>query len=264
MLLDRGFPGENVTVLLDEEATRDGILSAIAEFGDATSPEGRAVFAFAGHTRRRHGENHIVAADGQTISAAALSEALSSVRAPMWVALPTCYAAGFALPGTVGPNRIATFASTATERSFESTRFGHSFLFEYMVKRFLDGTAKRTSVERAFTSAKRGLERDYPRFTPVMDDQLPGEFALGRRTASGPRKVDRPAHRPAREERNAPSRATPTPSRPPDKEDEPNDPQHDRDDGDGEEPKRQKGIGDWKACGTYPSFGDCDRSEDED
>lgn len=259
MLLDRGFPSENVTVLVDDEATRDAILSAIAEFANATSPEGRAVFAFAGHTRRQHGQNHIVAADGQTITAGTLSEALSSVRAPMWVALPTCYAAGFARPGIVGPNRIATFASGATERSFESTRFGHSFLFEYMLKRFLDATDKRTSVERAFTSAKRGLERDYPRLAPVMDDQLPGEFALGRRAPSEPRAGDRSPRRPAREERDAPSRATPTPSRPPDKGDEP-----DSQDDDGDHRQRRKGIGDWKACGAYPSFGDCDRSEDED
>lgn len=258
MLLERGFPSENVTVLLDEEATREGILAAIAELGRAVSREGRAVFAFAGHTRRRGRENHIVAADGQTISAGTLSEALSSVRAPMWVALPTCYAAGFARPGIVGPNRVATFASSATERSFESASLGHSFLFEYMVKRALHEKEAATSVERAFTFAKHGLERDYPRYVPVMDDRFPGEFTLGRPIAPGPPGRDRSLRQPAPQKRATPSRASPSPSPAPDNQDEdpPNDERDDR--------QRQKGVGDWKACGAYPSFGDCDRSEDED
>lgn len=178
-LLAYGFPAERVTVLENDDARRGSILGAIEELAGTTAPDGRAVFAFAGHTRRIRGQNRIVAADGRTISADELAGALDDVRAPMWVALPTCYAAGFGVPGIVGPGRVTTFASAADQPSYESLGLGRSFLFEYMVGRAMLAGRASGSVEQAFVYAREELERDFSRHVPLMDDRFPGSFVLG-------------------------------------------------------------------------------------
>lgn len=178
-LLAYGFPEDRVMVLENADADRDRILGAIEELAATTAPDGRAVFAFAGHTRRTRGKNRLVAADGRTISADELARALNRVRTPMWVALPTCYAAGFRVPGIVGPGRVTTFASAADRPAYESIDLGRSFLVEYMVGRAMLSGRASGSVEQAFVHAHHGLERDFSRYVPLMDDRFPGPFVLG-------------------------------------------------------------------------------------
>lgn len=176
-LVAYGWPTDKIQMLLEGEATTEGILAAIERLARAPT-DSRAVFAFAGHTRRIGGQNHIVTADGRLLSAGRLAAALGKVQAPLWVALPTCYAAGFAVPGIVAEGRIATFASQADQVAYEDTTFGRSYLFQYMIAEAMLGRKASGSVEQAFSYAARELRND-KRSTPVLHDQYPGEFVLG-------------------------------------------------------------------------------------
>jgi hypothetical protein len=128
----------------------------------------------------------------------------------MWIALPTCYAAGFAIPGIVGPGRVVTFASSADRPSYEATWFGRSFLVQFMVlEAMLHGRAS-GSVERAFAYAHREIEQyGEADLMPLIDDRHPGEFVLGRPIPPKPTASREPASDPRR------SGATPPPSSPP-------------------------------------------------
>jgi hypothetical protein len=178
-LVTFGYEPSDVVVLLEGEATKGRILSEIRSLAARTPAHGQAVFAFAGHTRRKNGENQLRAADGGTISAGALATHLREVRAPMWVALPTCYAAGYRVPGISGPNRVATFASAPDQLAYESTAFRRSYLIEYMVVRgMLSGKAPAT-VEGAFAFAHTTLQRTRPDRVPLIQDDYAGDFVLG-------------------------------------------------------------------------------------
>lgn len=174
-----GFPARSTTMLLDGEATRGAVLAGIAGLAERLGPEDRAVVAFAGHTRRKDGENYLLTGDGHAISASELARAVGRIRAPTWVALPTCYAAGFDLPGIVGPNRIATFGARADEYTYETTRYGHSFMVQYMVREAMLGGRASGSVQEAFAYAERELQDRYGRFVPVMEDGIGEPFRLG-------------------------------------------------------------------------------------
>jgi hypothetical protein len=173
-----GWEPSHVRVLLDGQASREAILHSIAWLADNAGTDGRAVFSFAGHTRKRGGVNLMVGADGRTIDAGTLSRSLGRVRAPMWATFPTCYAAGFAVPGIVGPGRVVTFGSSASSLTYETRSFGRSFLFEYMVAEGMLRQPEPPSVEQAFAMAHNGLERDYPSNVPLIDDRYEGEMTL--------------------------------------------------------------------------------------
>jgi hypothetical protein len=177
-LVQYGFPEGNIIMLTDGAATTSRILSALDELAARSPADGRAVFSFAGHTQLMGGVSHFVAADGGLISAGTLASKLARVRAPMWVALPTCYAGGYALPGIVGPNRIATFASGAHSVSYELGSSG-SWLMLYMVEyAMLDHEAPR-SVEASFNYAHAAIVKVNPDREPFMVDRIPGDFVLG-------------------------------------------------------------------------------------
>ena len=173
-----GFSDQNVTVLLEEQATRPAILHALRALATRTPPNGVAVFAIATHTQRSRGTNLLATAEGSRVSAHELAEHLRAVRAPMWVALPTCYAAGYARPGVVGFNRVATFASAADRQAYEAGEAG-SFLFIHMVRRAMVERQAPESVESAFAFARGEIERSYPEHVPSMSDGIPGELVLG-------------------------------------------------------------------------------------
>ena len=173
-----GFLETNVSMLLDGEATRSEILSKLDELAAKTPKDGVAVFALASHTRKHGGQSHLVAADGRLISASELAGRLAKVKSKMWVALPTCYAGGYALPGVVGNDRVATFASSAKEESFELGTAG-SYLFINMVRKaMIEGRAP-NSVESAFKFAEAEIRRTAPRRVPFMADGVKGDLVLG-------------------------------------------------------------------------------------
>ena len=109
----------------------------------------------------------------------------------MWVALPTCYAGAYALPGIVGPNRIATFSSAADSVSYELGPAG-SWLILYMVEyAMLEGEAPR-SVESSFAYARAAIGRVNENRVPFMVDRIPGDFVLGTLGPPGREAVSTP------------------------------------------------------------------------
>ena len=178
-LLGYGFREDNITLLLDGQATRSAILGALDSLALRTPASGVAVVAIATHTKRSGGTNLLATADGGRISAAELASRLGAVRSPAWVALPTCYAGGYAKPGIVGYNRVATFASDGNTMSYQAGSAG-SFLFIHMVRRAMLEGRSPESVEGAFEFARGEIERDYPERVPSMSDGVPGDLVLGR------------------------------------------------------------------------------------
>jgi hypothetical protein len=177
-LLMYGFKSKNITMLREGEATRAGILAGLGSLAQRTPASGVAVFAVATHTRRHGGQNELLTADGLRISANELGSHLGRVRSPLWSAFPTCYAAGYAVPGIVGKDRIATFASSAREVSYQLGEAG-SFLIHTMVRRGMIDRNAPASVEDAFRFAKQTLEKESPKHVPVISDGLRGDLVLG-------------------------------------------------------------------------------------
>jgi hypothetical protein len=177
-LVAYGFPEANVVTLTEGQATAGRILSELDRLAARSPADGRAVFAFAGHTRMVGSVPHFVAGDGGLIAAGTIAAKLARVRAPMWVALPTCYAGAYALPGIIGPNRIATFSSAADSVTYELGPAG-SWLILYMVEyAMLEGEAPR-SVESSFAYARAAIGRVNENRVPFMVDRIPGDFVLG-------------------------------------------------------------------------------------
>jgi hypothetical protein len=191
-LLMYGFADENIHVLLEGRATRGRILDELSSLAARTPSNGIAVFAVATHTRRAGGQNELLTADGLRVSARELASRLSAVRSRMWVALPTCYAAGYALPGIVGRDRIATFASAADRPSYQLGDAG-SFLILNMVRHAMIERQAPGSVEDAFHWAKNTLEESSPENVPSMSDGIPGDLVLGRVEADDLQGPTRPS-----------------------------------------------------------------------
>jgi hypothetical protein len=177
-LLRYGFRGENISLLLNEQATRPAILSALRTMAARTPANGIAVFAIATHTRRSGGTNQLATAEGARISAHELASHLAAVRSRTWIAMPTCYAGGYALPGIVGPNRIATFSSSANEQSYQAGAAG-SFLFIHMVRRAMLESHAPYSVESAFAFAQDEIQRQHPDHVPSISDGIAEDLVLG-------------------------------------------------------------------------------------
>lgn len=178
-LLGYGFLRKNITLLTEKEATASAIRHELAELGRRTPADGVAVFAVATHTRRRGGRNTFLTADGGEISATELGAALSKVRSKMWVALPTCFAGGYAVPGVVGRNRVATFASPSSQQTYQVGSAGSYLVINMVREAMLRGHAPR-SVEDAFRYARDTLERTHPNRVPIIDDGVKGQLVLGR------------------------------------------------------------------------------------
>jgi hypothetical protein len=177
-LVRYGFPEGHIVLLTEGEATESRILRELDSLAARSPADGRAVFAFAGHTGLVGGVPNLVTADGGHISADVLAAKLARVRAPMWVALPTCYAGAYARPGIIGPNRVATFSSAANAETYELGPAG-SWLILYMVEyAMLDGEAPQ-SVEASFDWAKAAIDKVNPDREPFMVDGTPGDFVLG-------------------------------------------------------------------------------------
>jgi len=172
-LLKYGFHSSDITILLDGRATRSRILAELRNLVARTPSDGIAVFAAASHGAG----TSFRTADGARLYAGELGSYLGRIRAPVWTSLAMCYAAGFAVPGVVGPNRIATFSSAANQLTYEIPGAG-SELFYTMVKQgMLDGYAPQ-SVESAFRYARSTLAKSYTNL-PVISDGVPGDLVLG-------------------------------------------------------------------------------------
>lgn len=235
-LLMYGFKDENIRMLVESSATREAIRSELTSLAARTPVNGIAVFAVATHTRRYGGQNELLTADGLRISAGELASRLGAVRSRMWIALPTCYSAGYALPGIVGRDRIATFASPADRPSYQLGEAGSFLILNMVRKAMLEQQAPR-SVEEAFHWAKNELERSSPENVPSMSDGIRGELVLGRIDAAEDERVSG-----VRDSAQPETRAAP---------DEPDHRATVRDDAEASEPSRGSSSGGVGVCGTY-------------
>jgi hypothetical protein len=177
-LLGYGFPEGNVTTLLDAQATRAAILQGLDDLARRTPASGVAVLLIASHSRQHNGIDQILAADGARVDSTEIAARMKKVRSRAWIALPTCFAGGYALPGIVGPGRVATFASSAGSESYEVGRPG-SYLIIDMVQEAMIEQKAPYSVESAFEYAQQKLERTHPNRVPSMSDGVPGDLVLG-------------------------------------------------------------------------------------
>ena len=206
-LFKYGFRSSDVVVLLDGQATRARILAELQRLVARTPADGIAVFAAASHGAG----SSFRTADGARLYASELGRYLGSIRAPVWTALAMCYAAGFAVPGVVGDNRIATFSSAADEKTFEAGEAGSDMFSAMLREAMIEGRAPR-SVESAFLYARSSLAR-WTNNLPVMSDGVSGDLVLGE-TPAAVRATATPGPPPRTPEPvvNATPEPTPTPA----------------------------------------------------
>jgi hypothetical protein len=177
-LLDYGFPPQNVRTLLDAQASRAAILQGLDDLVAETPPSGIAVVAIAAHSRRYGGVDQLLAADGLRVDSTEIAGRLQHLRARAWIALPTCYAGGYAIPGIVGHNRIATFASDGRSESYEVGRAGSYLIIDMVQDAMIERYAPQ-SVESAFYWAQHRLEQTNPNRVPSISDGIDGDLVLG-------------------------------------------------------------------------------------
>lgn len=177
-LLAYGFPARNITTLLDAQASRNAILGGLETLARQTPATGVAVVVIASHSRQHGGIDQVLAADGKRVDSTEIASRLRSLRSRAWIALPTCFAGGYALPGIVGHNRIATFASSGDSESYELGHAG-SYLILDMVRRAMIDRQAPQSVEASFEWAQKTLERTNPNRVPYMSDGIDGDLVLG-------------------------------------------------------------------------------------
>jgi hypothetical protein len=171
-----GVPADHRVLLLDGAASSCGIRTALDWLVARATPDSTAVFFYAGHARKP-GNRVIVAADGSLISDAELGDSLGRLQARRaWVAMATCYGAGFTQ--MLAPGRILTGAAGADDLAYEAVGADRSFMVEYMVHRAILEGAAPSSVEAAYAYARNALQVDDPARVPVQIDQTPGELDL--------------------------------------------------------------------------------------
>jgi hypothetical protein len=204
-LLKYGFPAQNITMLLDGQATRSAILSGLAKLAARSMSGGIAVVSITTHAST----NATFRAWDGRVSARELGTRLGRVRGRLWTTVATCYAGGFAVPGVVGSGRIGVFSSSARDKSWQVGSAG-SYVIRYMVKAaMVEGDAP-DSVESAFAYAKKKLHDYEPDYEPLIKDGVDGDLRLGPVTWLHPSK---PAETKTTTTRSTPKpTSTPSPS----------------------------------------------------
>jgi hypothetical protein len=182
-----GYRPEDVTLLVNREATRANIIRALEELAGDPRVDSRSqvVIFYSGHGLRngpdsglripergvsyalvpydyasfdyRQGEGLIW--DGE------LSRLLSGLRPrQMWISIDSCFSGGFDRPGISGPGRVVTMSSAADELSSEMDGAGHGVMSELMVD---EGIAHGLSVEDSFAraAAQAGSYGQHPRIS---------------------------------------------------------------------------------------------------
>lgn len=176
-LIKYGFPSGNIKMLLNGAATRGAVINELDALSRRTSSDGIAVFAVAAHSSNKNGAS-FKTVEGQRVSAGEVGSRLGRVAGKVWSIFATCYAGAYAVPGTVGRDRIANFSSSPDERSWQLGAAG-SYLVRGIARfAILDGNAPK-SVESAFAYAHKRLLRDDPGYEGKMSDGVSGELILG-------------------------------------------------------------------------------------
>ena len=177
-LLEYGFPPQNIATLVSANATRANILHGLDALVAEAPASGIAVVLIAGHSRRYGGIEQLLTADGQRVNSTEIAARLQGLRSRAWIAIATCFAGGYALPGIVGPGRVATFASNANSEAYDVGSDGSYMIMGMVHDAMLERRAPE-SVESAFSWAQASIEKTTPDRVPLMSDGVAGDLVLG-------------------------------------------------------------------------------------
>lgn len=192
-----GFPRENVILLRNQEADRQGIMKALAWLVQNPDVDGDAdvVFFYSGHGVRSataaspeyDGKapgyalvpfdfTHFDYANGEGLLwDNYLAQMLARINPRrMWIDIDACVAGGFTRPGISGPNRVLTLSSQADQLSSEVQETERGVLTQYMIE---DGVARGVPVEKAFAAAAPRAFDAYGQ-NPQIVDNYPGDLDL--------------------------------------------------------------------------------------
>jgi Caspase domain len=181
-----GVPADRRLVLRNTQATAGTVAESLRWLVAHASSDATAVFFYAGHVRKLSASTEaIVAADGHLVTDATMASLLRPLAAPrVWIAMASCYGGGF--DELLAPGRILTGAAGPNSLAYENSRFGHSYLVEYMVHRAMTQRQAPGSVEQSFAWAADALRREYPNRVPVEYDGLDGDLRLGNAPPAAP------------------------------------------------------------------------------
>jgi hypothetical protein len=210
-LLKFGFQEKNIQVLTEGAAHRGAILGALDSLANRSKSKGVAVFLLATHSGQSDGNLTFATGGGGRISRDELASRLGRVQGKLWSMLPTCYSAGYALPGIVGKNRIAIFSSSSDEYTWQIGGAG-SWLVLWMIDYgLLEGRSPETSVEGLYRWTKAQLPKKAPDRVPIISDGVAGDLVLGGLPKPKPVATPKPVTAPKPAATTAPTPA-PTPS----------------------------------------------------
>jgi hypothetical protein len=201
VLTKYGFSEENITLLVDEEATRDAILTAIENVGDSVISDDEVVFFFSGHGMSGHADDGdregkdeaIVAHDGDPhgklvpIWDGELKDAFSGFETTRIIFIfDTCLAGGMA-EDLEGPGRVIAMACGENGYAYEFSELQNGeFTYYFVEKGIGDGLAnihdynengvlnesEWVTVEEAFGYAKANCRYDKPTVADEFDNDL--------------------------------------------------------------------------------------------
>jgi hypothetical protein len=172
-----GVAADHRLLLIDGAASACGIRTALDWLVERAAPGSTAVFFYAGHARLSGSGRVLVGADGGLISDAELGTSLVRLSASRaWIALATCYGAGFTQ--VLAPGRILTGAAGPNDLAYEAVGADRSFMGEYMIQRAILQGGAPSSVEAAFAYARSALQQVAPERVPVQIDNAPGDLDL--------------------------------------------------------------------------------------
>ncbi|OGN98182.1 MAG: hypothetical protein A2Y89_02385 [Chloroflexi bacterium RBG_13_51_18] len=189
--------GENhITLLIDSQATKTGILAAIEWLADNAGPDDTVLFSFSGHGASG---GYLCPYDGISgffstfISSSELANAFRSVQAgKIMFILGNCYSGAFQ-NALAGDGRVILMGSRANEVGWEWSRVQNS-IFGYFILQTFDqydevdtNNDYQLSAEEIFQYAsilttQYEIDNQSYGFTsiqhPVLDDGLTGDLAL--------------------------------------------------------------------------------------
>lgn len=168
-----GYPQSNVTVLLDEHATRASILDSLAELANRVTPDDTVCIFFSGHGGRFVGEQGnegsvLATVDtdlddikNTSISSDELAHAFSQIKSKqLLVFIDACHAGGAAITKVLSDAKGNVLKSGFSQNTFEKLAAGTG--------RVLVASCREDEVSNVFKNARNSV------FTTTLLDGLRG------------------------------------------------------------------------------------------
>jgi hypothetical protein len=213
-VLQMGARSDQVRTVLDGQATADAIRGGLDWLTANAGPDAVAVFFYAGHAVKVDADTEaMVGADMGEIRDTELADRLAGLAARhAWLGIAGCYGGGFT--EALGPGRVLTGAAPANGLAYENSRFGRSYMVEYMVHQAMVEGRAAPSVQAAFAYAADAIARDYPGRAPVQFDESDGNLDLRPPADTAPTAPPPPSP-PSQDSAGTPPTTTTTTTTPP-------------------------------------------------